>query len=60
MSFILKLHVTNEVDHHQAFPVNPQNQNKMLLFVRSLKYYKINILLQNIRHTNNTDNTSYD
>jgi hypothetical protein len=31
----------------------------MLLVVRSLKYYEINILLQNICHTDNTDNISY-
>ena len=58
MSLILNLHVSNDVGH-QVFHINPRNQNKMLLFVRPLKYYKINILLQNICHTDNTDNTSH-
>ena len=54
-----KLHVSNDVDRRQAFYINPQNQNEMLLFVSSFKHYKINILLQNICHTDDTDNISH-
>ena len=38
---LVTLHVLINIACYQAFFTNPKNQGTMLLFVRSLKYYKI-------------------
>lgn len=43
--FILTLHVSTDVDRRQAFSTNPQNQGKILLFVRSVKYDNMRVCL---------------
>jgi hypothetical protein len=45
--FLTTVHVSIETDHLQAFSTKPQKkQGKILLFVRSLKYYKICITMK--------------
>jgi len=35
------LHIAIDVDQDQAFSTNPQKWSKILVFVKSLKYYKM-------------------
>lgn len=60
IAFILMLHVSINVQHHQVFSTNPQNQGKKLLFGRSLQYYNIYIYLfiYLVQQSCTTDNVS--
>jgi hypothetical protein len=45
-NLFLTLHVSIEVDHHQTFSTNPQKGDKILLFAKSLKYFRIYIIIK--------------
>jgi hypothetical protein len=41
LNLILMLRVSVDVDNHRAVSTKPRNQSKVLLFLTSIKYYKI-------------------